>query len=683
MDDTYLILAGGESQQQLFLAESNAARDQITLKLFGYRLSPIFPVSGAAAAAPQLKQPCLVAIYAVDNPFVAIGTLIATAECDETRLWFSYGVSSLLYFAKSAEDVERTSQALSGTLRSVEIWEIENHVIRSCEYTLIQCVEFDPALYQVTPPSAEVEADTSYVVTEISHAMRSLVPLAAQFSPSLLPIYQSFTVEINKVVDNLNRLAASLRPVGDDYTLDDHVVDQQRINVVTDLLVQINSMIAYGHTQAFGGASPVLENRSFVHSHSLFGIGTAVLAIHAVMSKVDQAFTKMPVSSIVRSFGVPAPVNVFRHLGEVDLAIWEEIPARVDHIYANLQQQPGSDRGSHLLFFSGRLGFQEAKHSISAALQAIPLAATIRWTPLTLSHEIMHAHVRDLLTSLFVAHVEPGAVPRDFSELHGKYRAFISRGDAPASLRDSIRFALMNYIRWRRSFTTSESVNGQFKFRDVQLSEEESWKALRAYYREMNEIIVHVLDFKYFYDSDRDLYTDYLWQSWSTVPSVLANVEHYVLRSLATLSITLTGTLDNRFRLARQLLGNRIAGLAERFGSSALFEKVLQLLTDDYAMSRITALSLANQYLAELTAHFLFSSQIAGLLSADENLDVTDEVPRYELNAGEFPGEPVQSPISLLLDRVRRVLRDDGTEGELTEQFRAAWLYLACASFRP
>ena len=82
--------------------------------------------------------------------------------------------------------------------------------------------------------------------------------------------------------------------------------------------------------------------------------------------------------------------------------------------------------------------------------------------------------------------------------------------------------------------------------------------ALADYFRDINEIVVHALDFKYFYNANRELYVDYLWESWATVPSVLANPEHYLLRTFAVISTTQHGSPTERFHQAFGFVKTRI-----------------------------------------------------------------------------------------------------------------------------
>src|SRR5205814_8070651 len=51
--------------------------------------------------------------------------------------------------------------------------------------------------------------------------------------------------------------------------------------------------------------------------------------------------------------------------------------------------------------FSLRHGFMESKFSVTAASESLTAETQPQWTLVTLSHEVMHSHVRSILNALF------------------------------------------------------------------------------------------------------------------------------------------------------------------------------------------------------------------------------------------------------------------------------------------
>lgn len=677
MDTGYLVLTSGSGGPQLHFALGELERDQLTSGLSEeYRISPIFPVSPEHARLPDLSSEIYIGLFAPANAFQTIGELLAHSGVkSEGQLWFGYGIASLVVFASSADILDVLQQDYSEQLRWAEQWHIRNHLLEVKSQWTANPVSFSRDDFRLEAAKVAADPDIAHIVEEIGHGLNALVPLAAQHAPAYLSMLRRLANEIGVFIDLLSELlhthstrTAGEAPVGELAAL---VHDQKRSNALLDHLVQVNSVLAYAHSQAFGGVLPILQNRSFVHGHSLLGIGTAVLALYALINRVYSAFATVPVYAAVKeSYVGTVPLEVFRSMDFIDFAAWHGQKARVDFI---LEARPPAFREPrpHILFFSGRLGFQEAPYSISAAVQALPFADTVRWSLMILTHEIMHSHVRELLDAILMSSQGDKPLESGFSDDYSRYSDFLVNGRAPADLAESLRFAVYNFCRWRRSLTEGVS--------DALPPKETLLKLLQYYYRDINEIIVHVLDFRYFYNANVEVYIDALWESWATVPSVLADPSHYVLRSIAVISTTFKGSLETRFTNSHAMLADRIAELKKRYPANALLESVSVMLASPSLRTDLRALSIPNQYLAELAVHCLYSSAVSTLLTDDDRVGVRDDDVLYLLDAGEFPGEAVQSPVALLLDRLKRALaRDSGTSRSLT--YRSAWLFAACAS---
>lgn len=189
--------------------------------------------------------------------------------------------------------------------------------------------------------------------------------------------------------------------------------------------------------------------------------------------------------------------------------------------------------------------------------------------------------------------------------------------------------------------------------------------------------MVHALDFRYFYDADAVTYTDYLWESWATVPSVLADPEHYLLRTISAISTTFAGDLEQKFRQSVELIRERVSILKTRILNNALLIRLEEML--HAGNTRLRLMSLPNQYLAEITVHCLYSSKVNADLTEDRFLDATEDgMNYYSLKMGSFIGEAVQSPISLLVDRIKQL--DQSSDEVYCPEQRSAWLFLAVAS---
>jgi|GEM_PF-2649143 hypothetical protein len=435
MDSGYLILKRGQSNDSLFFARDESERDAKVDVQTDYRISPIFAVDPDAAQAPELAATAHVGFFAFERAFTEIAR--AKENSDKSlrgHCWFSYGLASFIVFTSDSDQLLKIRDNAIGTVRSFEHWAIRDHSIDVRAVELSPPVEVNVEEFTLIGMRSTDDFDLRHLVDEIRNGVNALTEHSVQHAPHYLDVIKNLIFAINGRVAHIRTLKAELdemRPTVATQTIEVATLEtverlQKRINAATDHLVQINSILAYALSQTFGGAAPLLENRCFVHSHSLLGIGTAIASLHAFTRKVDDVFTDIPVHSAVRDcFRIAKPLNVFRSLADVDLSEWKGQKQQTDLLIERAKSEEQTAR-PHLLFFSGRLGFHEAAYSLSAALQALPAADTARWSLMTLSHELMHAHVRQLFESILAPDIEVESGNAAFVETFRKYKQFLA-----------------------------------------------------------------------------------------------------------------------------------------------------------------------------------------------------------------------------------------------------------------
>jgi len=540
--------------------------------------------------------------------------------------------------------------------------------------------------------------DVGNIVQEIQHAVNGAVVRAAQFIPTQLVVYKRLIRDLNEIVAQLTFLQNPKNeppPILQDSAealKSDPVARQKRINALTDYVVQINSALSYVLSQAYSCLSPILEGGCLYANYSLLGIGSAFCALDSFARFVERVFQRHPVYETVKDkYPWAAGVNVCRGFQEFEAehGKWATRGGPLDEL---LGQAEGSEPKARLVFYSGRLGFQEAHFSVSAAMQALFFADTARWSLITLTHELMHSHVRDLLSAILA-----GANPLELSETrfqgyYLRYRQFLSKGfdHAEHKLQECLRFAIFNFCNFQTTLagladqtakalappgtSAPKTVRAEHRC----LHPEALWEDLRQYFKLANEIMVHVLDYLYFYDGKAQLFLDSVWKSWSTVPVVLVNVEHYLKRSLITVAITETGNSAERFDCAIRIVRESLAALSKAEPDNVLLARALETLNNSSAVTRLRCGFIPGFYLAQVTKSFLHSSHIHSALISDPNFDAAGGGHVFRIGPVEFPGQDITSPVALVMDRARRALLNE--EAPDAVEGRAAWLFLACAS---
>ena len=163
-----------------------------------------------------------------------------------------------------------------------------------------------------------------------------------------------------------------------------------------DRIIQINSALSYVSTQAFSGAIPILERRSLIRRSSLLGIGSAILALNNIARNIENSFSKLSIDkTITEQFTNAGPLQGLEHLPKYDSTEWQS-----DSINRYRPSDTPTQSYLKLPYFSGRLGFRETEYSIAAAIQSISGGASLEWSLMTISHEMLHGHVRTIVNSI-------------------------------------------------------------------------------------------------------------------------------------------------------------------------------------------------------------------------------------------------------------------------------------------
>ncbi|NQV28106.1 MAG: hypothetical protein HQ518_27455 [Rhodopirellula sp.] len=700
MSELYLVLRTDSQEAAVWIAPDKVAHAELLNDVGSFRTSPLFAV--AKQTSPTLAKNFFISFFTFDGAYQRIADIAdALPREDRQQLWTSIGLASLVVISDDVSLEERIRSDHSDRLLAVERWTVKSNTLKKQEAFYFRPEPAEPTAIELQSIEGVLDDECVYLAREIHLGLTELYYSAHRLCPKLAAAVDQMAKSVNEILSELSSLV-TLTSQG---SVEEREANQKRINGLTDYLIQINSVLAYSQSQTFGGSTPILRNRAFIPSHTLLGVGTATLALHAFCQVVDRATAENPVYETIRSlFDTPPAVDVFRDLlNDFQPDQWDRPDANVDFHLANVESKT---QRPHLLFFSARLGFQESPYSVSAAVQALPFADTVKWNLMTLSHELMHSHVRELLPAIFstrpakspdptatgshpdmAAPSPPTELPDDVIE--GFLKEFRSFHDGKPlqdfRLKQSLRFVILNYCIFRRGYDPQAeriargTTETKLKIEARIPPKNELWSYFRSYYRDINEIMVHVFDYHYFYNGAVTIYLPVLWESWLTVPSVLVNIDHYVVRSLATVSTTLHGSLSDRFDLAIDQLKQKIKKLQETAGDSVLVQRLLERLDGEESKTELFLKFLPAAYLAEATYKFLLASGIQAVLYKDKNVKSQDGASVYPLKAGEFEAIEIGSPIPLIADRLRRHV-EDGDVGTLSVQHRSAWLYLACAA---
>jgi hypothetical protein len=228
-------------------------------------------------------------------------------------------------------------------------------------------------------------------------------------------------------------------------------------------------------------------------------------------------------------------------------------------------------------------------------------------------------------------------------------------------------------------------------------NDQELRQCLALEYKNISEIIVHVLDMFYFYFDQFDKYNRSVWLSWRTVPTVLSDVRQYVLRMLLVYT-----SIDNiyssdhadfprRFSRARHQVLAGIRHLNQELGGhDPALTRAEELLSLDVANGDDPLILEAGHPLfrpfaaaariAHLARHCFASSNVKKILFSEDVTGVSlgPDGLEYNLVPRQFSDTPIRSVSEFIAWRARAHELTIGND-ENAERL-AAWLFIACGS---
>jgi predicted nuclease with RNAse H fold len=654
-----------------------------------YRISPIFPVLPEESTDPDLGGASFLAFYSFDRAFSIIGRLLRQLPSGLLpNMWFSHGFASLVIFSKDRESLDFSRDEPGLGLRAQEVWELRDGVVGRQEFWVAPPANLE--VFEVADFSA-LDSDLQRVLVEFRHCIYTALERAARYIPDYVASFRSLVETVNQIIEELLYISkkSEIRPrtcsaVFSDMLRNNDIERQRRINHRTDHIIQLNSALSYVISQSFAGTVPVLERECQIQSYSFLGVGGASLALFRLAEFVQEIFRHHPVDdAILQKYGHIEGVEIFPNIGDFVAAKWETEDLRIDSHLAGISS---SELRPKLVFYSGRLGFKESEFSVTAALQVISGSGTARWSLMTLTHELMHAHVRALLSVIFKDSEE------EFDKYYVDFKEYRENRERRWKLIESLRSIMLNYLLEKRVYESyarkiaearKAGEGGSLPIPKFSLpGKEDLLRWMRESFRDLNEIMVHVCDYHYFYNTNDALYLGLLWESWATVPTVLAEIDHYVFRSIVAVATKETGAIHDRFHLAINILTQNLDALLERRPDSPVVKAALEFARNKSNHLLLSIKFYPALYLAEATLKFLVSRRIhVALMAGDENLELANGSYRYLVETGQFPGFDVKTPVGFLADRLRRSL--GGEDLDLSEEHVSAWLLLACASTTP
>lgn len=521
--------------------------------------------------------------------------------------------------------------------------------------------------------------------------------LAALYNPQALPEFDELMAEVNDLAGELLALenSAYRGPGLDAQAASAPAMEtKRRWDAAVDWLVQVNSSLVYAITQAFHAALPSRFERGLISQDSLLGTGTAWRAILRVY--VD-------IKSVFRQHCLPFTIQEqFANLPSVwkdELLTYQatrKLPLSVHEKGTDPREKGMSPKVVH---FSSRLGFGESVTAVTCPSQTLQTCDSAQWSLVTVTHEMLHSHVRDLFAAIFTRLDEKGQ-PLSFDDSarlaiddYDKFKA--GQSDANANLLVSLRFLLIEYALDYRGCL--EKLNQRYfpsASAPVEVAEEEevdvllpnrakTLTAFRKAHRFTEEVIIHVLDLFYFYRGDSALFVDSLWNTWATVPSIVNKLNWYILRTVLAVSSLYEGGAFERLDFAVKVMIDRLKRMKELGRGTEITDEVINRIEQPGQFKTwLEMLFPPSLKIVDLTSNILRSEKIEAALFShgDKLVQFDNDQLEYLLETESFDEGGVKSPVAFIFDRMRKAAASKEIVDPIASARRACWVLFAASS---
>lgn len=617
--------------------------------------------------------------YHFENAFRVLGRLKEkSSELLKNCIYFNSGLASIIFFVPSKKIFTEFEQIIGNEIN----YDFEKWILIDGKITEIRFQKSNKKIdgtldlsfvnYEHLPLNDRTIIDEFYVT------MNMIIPKIVELMPAE-------TSKIKRLLEEANNLIKEIKylydfegsvPDGIEYTEDklrDPKINLQIRHQSLDRIIQINSALSYISTQAFSGAIPIFERRSLIRRSSLFGIGSAISALNNIARHIENAFSTISIKSIIlQHMPKAAELPGLDILPSYDNTDWSE--NSVDTFKSNQEKENNYYK---LPYYSGRLGYRETEYSISAALQSITSGAGLEWSLMTITHEMLHGHVREILSTIFFESpkIERNELRRT---IYNKFVSQLNKKKVKINLLDSIRNLILLYATMSNnhgSLTINKPYPGDF---EVKLIDEEStWSILEQEYRNISEIFVHTLDLHYFYAGRVSIYVPLIWCSWIEIPHINGDLRQYILRTLLSISSKEEGNSIQRFNISITRFIELLDKYKDSHLSSPIIREIIDILNNRELLEKnyFSAFKIS-LILVDLAIKIFHSGSIRSNLFHDPFVkwkkDETDEEGfeekfEYTLPNG-FVDEKIESPIAYLLFRMTEILNSNSSSIELEKE---------------
>jgi hypothetical protein len=281
----------------------------------------------------------------------------------------------------------------------------------------------------------------------------------------------------------------------------------------------------------------------------------------------------------------------------------------------------------------------------------------MQWSLTTFTHEVSHIIIHNILFYIY-PRLSNSAEVNDV-------RLLVETKRAPSNLLEEIqRYVLLAII-------------GMYTIRlkRFQLTNDTLIELLQQSFNEVEEILVHVFDYIYFYGMSPSKYIRGIWASWGTIPNINTRVHEYVTR---TICAVLAGNLRRSIPeegisaedISKEQVLNGLKELKEEGASGTYVSYAIDYIERSWD-SEIREAVQTRRHLVKVVRTFLFSEQAAHSLRQEVSIrGKTGEKEGYGLKKGRLEESYIMNPLRFI---------EFYTDAKHPSSSDSAWIYYILA----
>jgi hypothetical protein len=395
------------------------------------------------------------------------------------------------------------------------------------------------------------------------------------------------------------------------------------------LLTTLNAGLSRFSSQAYSGITPVAETECHFWSHSLLGTGIANLALWKFCRFVDDVLGRA---------AIPARMGEYRTLNAPPKHLDQILDhdPYLDQDFLSLVSAPPQHAQDPLYrpvtCFSGRDGFKSTLHTVSAPLAIITACNSMRWTLLTLTHELSHNILRAVLGKIY---------PLPYATDVAQAAEILNPEYSPRNLLEAMQRSLL-----LAAHGIQQAEEGSSR---VDRDPETMRDILQRWHHEIEEIMVHVFDFLYFYGADTTKYIQSIWLSWSVIPNIGVRVPEYVLRTLCAVMANHLRRGAQTIEVTRERVLTELKSLKQGGEGGEYIAQAVDYLENNWD-SIVLRLAMRRP-LVQFVKSFLYSETVAAELRRDPYTTggaAARNRAGYDTNYLNFSDMPIGNPLTFV-----------------------------------